>query len=764
MGRGFTELSKTRRLVNATSKFFDDHPAVLDTVLIGIVVVVANALYLVGVFKPNPLYQFSGLATNAKAGLAVGYNSIDPNAAYTAQALGHRAALDWLHGHVPLWNHYEGIGTPLAGEMQAAAFFPLVLLLAVSNGQLYFYILLQIIAGVATCRLLRRIGLGTTAALVGGAVFALNGTFSWFRYQLVNPIAFLPLILLGIERSLERSRAGRKGGWGLIAVAVALSLYAGFPEAAYIDGLLAAVWVIARMIQIREGRTQFVMKIGLGVATGILLAAPILAAFVAYLPHQYIGGHVSGGFAGGSLPRGASPMLIVPYVYGPLWGFAGADHTGLLGTIWGNVGGYLTSALLLLVLVGVVGRRDRVLRLALAGWLVLALGRTFGVPGVTQVVNAVPLVGQTVFHRYSGASWEMAATVLAALGLDDILSGRARRSSLVTAVIVALIAVSLAGMQALPVLGRLDGAPHHRAWALGGVGWAAITVLAVAVAGGFRRFGARLLPIVILLDALVFFVTPQFSARRQVRIDNQLITYLRHNLGSYRFFTLGPLQPNYGSYFGLASVATNDLPPKLWSKYIRTHLNSNTDTLVFDGVSRLNATGPTPAEELMAHLEDYESIGVKYVLLPAGFQLPPAPSGSGALTTVYRDDLAEVIELPDPAPYFETSHDAGCTVVMAASATSVTTACDQRATLLRRELYMPGWRAERDGRSLPLEQEGIFQKVTVPPGRSTIVFRFSPPYWSFALGAFGLGLIIIVTMSVRTARNDYATAVARRPT
>jgi hypothetical protein len=35
---------------------------------------------------------------------------------WTSQALGHLAALDWLHGTVPWWNPFEGLGAPLIWE------------------------------------------------------------------------------------------------------------------------------------------------------------------------------------------------------------------------------------------------------------------------------------------------------------------------------------------------------------------------------------------------------------------------------------------------------------------------------------------------------------------------------------------------------------------------------------------------------------------------------------------------------------------------
>ena len=97
---------------------------------------VANAPALLHLVTTNPLVLERRL-TPTTSGWLPGLPYIDGNAGFTMQALGHLAALDWLHGHVPWWNPYEGVGAPLAGEMQSGAFFPLTMLLALHQGVLF---------------------------------------------------------------------------------------------------------------------------------------------------------------------------------------------------------------------------------------------------------------------------------------------------------------------------------------------------------------------------------------------------------------------------------------------------------------------------------------------------------------------------------------------------------------------------------------------------------------------------------------------------
>src|SRR5207248_5946986 len=169
--------------------------------VIAAVVVAANLPYLAGIFDANPLGPRSDLATAFVPGPIGGQPTIDPNNGYVSQALGHRAALDLVHGHVPWWNPFEGSGTPLAAGMQSAALFPPTLLTLMSNGQLYEHLLLELIAGLATFLVLRRLELNRWAAAAGGIAFGLDGTFAWFSHAPVNAVPFLPLLVLGIEHA-----------------------------------------------------------------------------------------------------------------------------------------------------------------------------------------------------------------------------------------------------------------------------------------------------------------------------------------------------------------------------------------------------------------------------------------------------------------------------------------------------------------------------------------------------------------------------------
>ena len=115
--------------------------------------------------------------------------------------------------------------------------------------------------------------------------------------------------------------------------------------------------------------------------------------------------------------------------------------------------------------------------------------------------------------------------------------------------------------------------------------------------------------------------------------------------------------PNYGSYFGIASINHNDLPvPNEWLRFIRERLDPYADPINFTGTIPVPGPGVSsrPAE-LRAHVPGYEAAGVAYVVAPPDDN-PFAPSydstpgkGGGRATNVARGTSA-VATLFGPMP------------------------------------------------------------------------------------------------------------------
>lgn len=722
-----------------------------DLLGVGVVVVAVvtvNLPYLLHIVHFDPALLYSGLGVQLHSWLVPGTPQIEPNLGITAQALGHRSALDLLAGKVPWWNPYEGVGSPLAGEMQAASFFPPVLLLVFLDGQLPFHMLLELVGGISTFALLRKLQVRPALAAGAGTAFALCGTFAWLRNAAENPVAFLPLALCGVELARERASTGRRGGWVVIGLAVALMAVSGFPETAYLEGLFVVLWALARLPTVSgRRRARFVGILACGGITGLALAAPVLVAFADYLRSGYIAGH-GGAIATMSLPGASSATLGFPWMFGPVFANASSSPAGAtLRQMWGSIGGYLTPLVVVLALGGLLATsRHRFLRLLLGLWCVVCLGRTFGVPVLDAVANAIPGGRSIAIYRYAPPTWELAGVVLAALFLEELASGRVgiRRACIAFGVGAgALGAAALAGWS---VAHQLLQAPDERAFLIGSLGTGVVVLGACLVVFTLsvrhprsRAPAASVLAALMVVEAVAFFGTTTLSAPRRGHLDLAPVHYLQAHLGTQRFYTLGPLQPDYGSYFALAELDTNDLPvPEAWYRFVPRQLDPNSTADVFDGEYEVAPTGLSPAAALVRNLGAYEALGVRYVLAPAGMDLPkPMVAVSLSPTTwIYR--------LPKAAPLLS-APNGRCTVHFTGSYERFAVRCRSASRVIYQEMWMPGWSATVDGKATVVRRSGpLFQAIGVPAGASTVRFVFRPPYLDQAVLAAALGALTLV--------------------
>lgn len=564
------------------------------------------------------MWFFSGVTQSVH--FAPKLPALDPNAGFTSEALGRLVASDWLHGIVPWWNPYSGIGMPLAGELQPGAFFfPFNMLLLLPEGLLWQRLLMQVIAGLGTYALLRELGISRLAALMGGTLYALNGTIAWTPgpTAVYCATAFSPLLLWGIERA-------RRPGQGAVSIlvvgsAVAWSLLAGFPEPAYISGLLAMTWGLYRLVSTPH-RFAYLVRLTGGLILGLLVAAPILISFLDYL--QQSDALAAHRWSGISLPPLGFSATVLPYVYGPL---TFDLHSKLLGFFWANVGGF-TTVLVVVMAVAALSQRsaNRGLQILLAVWVVLAWGRTFGVQPITFLIDHLPLLSQTATPRYAPPSWELALAILAAFGLETFHTSSPRRRYAFGVAVFLLIACTVLAWpqrsvwawsrsQILVMLGCLL---LSLTWALAGL--IAVWLAWKRMTGERRRL---VLAGLLIFDAAGMFLLPQLSARRHGRIDTAAIQFLRNHQGLSRVYTMGPLEPNYGAYFQIASINHNAVPiPKLWAHYVDDHLlpgslqHSNGMTFWPDR-TQYEDGGEGAFRQNLAH---YLNIGVRYLITYPG--------------------------------------------------------------------------------------------------------------------------------------------------
>ena len=712
------------------------HPDAGPVVCLILLPFLVAAPQLAGWLAANPMLYIGQLGVGVVEGILRGVPYADPNSGFGTQALERLAAVTWLQGEVPWWNYYSGVGLPLIAEYQAAAFFPLTFLMLLPVGPVLQQCALQSLSGLGTYALLRQLGLHRFTASVGGLLYAFNGVLAWHSHAPATALPFLPFMLWGVERAYACGASGLPGGWKPLAGAMMLGLLCSFPETSYLSGLLALAWAVIRGLQCPKGRKLgYAARIVGGGLVGIAVAAPQVYAFFHYLPHAHIGDHTGMGHAYHHR-TGILTSLLAPYAFGPIFGYAWGKPE--LEAMWGGIGGFATAALFVTAAYGFWLRRDAIAWLLIA-WIVSCVGRTFGIEPFHTLVNLVPGITFTAFGRYAPASWILALVILATRGLDHAFAGRAsvpgawKASALVSVTaIAAAIAMVIFWRHLYDRAGMRNAAIISLVWLTLSV------VLAVWWLRQGRPGGARRLGTLLAIEAVLMTFIPTLSNPRGGEPDIPAIHFLRNNLGLSRFYTLGPIEPNYGAFFRVASINHNYLPvSRRWVEFVRAHLDRHANPVVFNGSYRREPGEPPQSDELRRNLAAYQWVGVKYVVT-----YPDADplSGVAGVRRVYRDGVLAIHELPDPAPYFESPRCA----VEAVDRGSAVVKCPSGGVLVRRELYFPGWRATVNGveSQITMHRE-LFQEIALPAGRSEVRFSYAPPHIGWAWLAAAVGLLAL---------------------
>ncbi len=696
------------------------------------VIVSANCAYIIFGYESNPIWWTSSIAARVCV-WTCGMPGVDPNVGFITQPLGHLAAVDLLHGHLPWWNYFEGMGQPLAGEMQSAALLPLIVLFIFPAGILLFHLALELIAGASTYFLVRRLGVGPTIATLAGVLFALNGTFSWIGNAAINPVAFLPLLILGIEIIIEHSRETRRAGWVVMAVAVALSLYAGFPEMAYLDGLVAAGWALTRLFGLeRSRRLPALGRFVLGTGVGLALSLPLLTAFFDFTEFADIGAHAAHGLSLATTPLHSLPILVNPYLSGTLFGGPTSTPNNLLG--------YVTASVAVFAVAGIVGRRLRPLRWYLTGWVVFVLAGVLNLFEIRHLWNLLPDMGAVAYARYIWPTLEFAVIILAVLGLSDIVEHAERRRVALWATLGVGLVSALGVFLVVPLGGHVRGSYALAVTILITLPFCALLVLAYTLRFVVGRAFVVVVVVVLSLESVAYFAVPSFRSPVNTHLAESSLDYLQQHEGFGRFISLGVLDPNWGSQIGLNEINAIDLPlPLSFSTYIHNNLapslnNPRSFVLPFT---------PAMENEVAAHIADYEALGVSYILLKPK-PLTPALSAVVGRTPVAQDFESVLYALPHPANFFTTA--LGTCAISAALVDQVSLNCPSATTLTRLELTMPGWSARVNGQTTPISSnDGLTQTVAVPAGSSTVTFSYLPPHEGMAFVVFVLALATIAS-------------------
>ena len=214
-------------------------------------------------------------------------------------------------GHWPLWNPYLGAGTPLAANLQTAAFYPpnlLFLLMPVERAFGWALALHVALAGLFAYYLGRTLGLSRFGALVTGLTYGLGGYLvaHWVFPSMVYAAAWPPLLLALTEKLISNIQYPKDIRYWIVDIAllslvIALQLLAGHAQTSFYSLLIVAAFVLFRLGQQQAANgkcqvRQFLLATGywlLATLWGFALAAIQLLPTAELLAHSQRAGRLT---------------------------------------------------------------------------------------------------------------------------------------------------------------------------------------------------------------------------------------------------------------------------------------------------------------------------------------------------------------------------------------------------------------------------------------------------------------------------------------
>ncbi len=690
----------------------------------------------------------SSFGIEATAGQPAPYN---PVASDQVQQTAPWVALDWTevhHGHLPLWNPYNAMGTPLLFDFQSAG-LSLPALVSYAFPRRFSYDVLVfvklVVAGTGLLFAARVARLGWPAAAFAASVGELSGSFSGWLGWPMDGVACFTGWVLGAGLLLAEGRR-RRVAVPLLAASLAGAVYGGHPETLVLVVVAVTVPVVVTLVASTWGRGGRVLLGRLGTLAGGAVAGAALG-----MPLMLPGAQL----LAGSVHQGRTDYYGLPVRTAANLIFAGWSGYPIRTSRYFGFSDYYETA----AFVGLAG-------LALA---VLALLRRWRRPAVAGVGLGALLLGCIVWwqrmalwlDRLPGGRlllWSRALipldlllALLAGVGLDVLVgpSGRERA----TARWYALVAVAAAAVLAAFGYHELVHPPGGGETVIRdrSFGWPALqaalllaSAAALVAATHRRRPGeagrrrsrrelvARAAVALVALSEVGFvvFATPRLwsssatgfartpaEQRLAAVVGDQRIGFDCPN--ATHFADLGIL-PEANAAQGIAEAEMYDaiLPLDYLKIYARsTHTAPAAPN---SGNFCVPVTAAAVAREY----------GIAYVLKAAGS--PGLPGGVRVGTfggeTLWRVPGASVVStqplgasLEDPSARpvrFGGSDPARLTLHL------------HSTSRVRLELHIgafPGWSARLDGRRLPLRSLfGDELQAVVPPGDHTVVVSYRP--------------------------------------
>jgi hypothetical protein len=702
-----------------------------------------------------------------------------------------------MAGEWPFWDPYIGAGTPAMANVTPAFFFPPYLLIVVLGNTSFlknlYFLLLLFSAGLFTYLFLRKNGLRREACFFGAIVFMFCGGLSQNVGSFIGQAAAcLPLALYVTRRFLDGPSWIRAATLSITYAAISL---ASFPPVLLAVFGIAAAYVGIVLVFFPGEAGEHRPRVAWRFAAACALAVGLVGFY--YLPIfalMRMTPQVAAFYSKAAEER------LIPICFLQLFSPTLMGGSRILANppindavLWSPLPYIGMTPMIALLFSGPVARaRKKALFLMVAVATLFVVLKLIGAQPV-QAISHLPGLRTIHFITYLGIPLNFLLALMAALGLDRVVTERVTRVRL--AVPVLLIASALLTIRQIA---KSNGALAHPAAAQWLKDWRFLLVITIAglviVAWmtAIRRRDGRSpgsLSILFLAVFVVEAIHNTFYPRQyEWNVWRHPVPYVRglqRESGSGRVFGIAAFNANAGSAFEIfeldSLMAFN--PPRIHELY-RRYVSAQ---------SALFLRSPTeiPAESIL------DRANIELLVVRRVFHSPILECQSRGYPSIYRDDYVEIFRRRGSPRYYFTSDyevvsaqaalDAmgelplGSHVLLETSPgfPALPGNSDDSTVTIRRfrrnsysvelraprpgliycsESYFPGWRARVNGRPAEiLPANYAFRAIPVPAGPVLVEVFYWPPGMTAGLAisiAALLGLAGIFALGRRELRKQ----------
>lgn len=677
--------------------------------------------------------------------------------------------LDWQmihHGQFPLWNHYSALGMPQFLNFESSVLsLPDLVSYAVPLKFAFLVVVFVkfVIAGSGVYVLARVLRLRVVSALFAAVTFMFSGAFaSWLTWPLSDVAAWSGWICAFAVLAYRDRHPGYIAG---LAIAVAFSIYGGFPEANIMFVFLIVIIgvVIAALKAIRRERIDIrgCARVVSGGLFGGALSAPLWlpGLQVVALGHRSQEGHYAG------LPLRTLPMLFSQGYFGmPV----GTHIPPFQLTRWNyyETVSYVGIIALVFASVAVMRRWRQPLVVGLVVATLFSMAMTYEpvlfhpLQSLTYRVKEISTIRFERMRIFTG----FLIAVLAGIGMDTVLrtwSKQAVRRAFALAATLGGLAVAYAVVTSLAA--TVTGS--NRAERLSALRWPAIIVAALFVVGvvGLRRSDAifgRIIVVVATIAQVVYLFfagvgIPTYSpevypstpavAQLQQLVGSSLVGLDGGNTSNVRLFSHIGFYPNVNIGYHIRLFAIHDplIPKAYFSSW----------PIQAAAPQRFGVGLFTPDVNTASIARRY---GISYVLVAPGLA---APQGMVYVTTIAGERLYHV---PGSEQFsvVSSSFDGRRGTVGHVTdngngrySFAVDVANRERTQqLIARVTNLPGWHISIDGHPAAIHSYlDVMMSVSITPGHHRIVIWYWPKRLSDGLMLAVVAVLLFVAYAVASS-------------